>query len=216
MTVRRRLLPTLLLLALLPGAALAAPREFAFTQLNKTYTDFVSEFAPIEQGALTIDLSSPHQVLVLKENHVRLEPAGDGGQKAHLELRLMGSGWLVADLTAAGMTTRLQDQLLVPEQIIAVDGKAKIERIEGGYRVTPTELPGKVEVRIQSKVGNGLLSWCDRASAMPFVSLDCTGLERSLDRVAVPMPAAGTPYYLPDADLTPADRQALDAYLAGR
>lgn len=194
----------------------AAPREFAFPELNKTYTDFVSEFAPIEQGGLTVALTSPRQVLVLKENHVRLEPAGAGGHKAHLELRLFGSGWLVADLTAAGMSTRLQDELLVPEQTVVVDGKAKLERVEGGYRVTPTELPPQVLVKIQSKVTNGLLNWCDRVSVMPFMSLDCPALERSLTTVAVPMPPRGQQYLLRDADLTAADRAALDDYLSVR
>lgn len=196
-----------------PATAAAAPaREMHFSKLSRTYTDLVSELAPIQQGPLTVRLSSPNHVLVVKDTRLMLTPATAGVHTAHLEIDLSGKGWLVGDVEAAGMATRLQDELYVMPQTVALDGKVRLRRVPSGYEVEPLELPKEVAVLIQSKLTNDLLRWCEGISI--FSGFDCGGLEQSLTRIAVPMPAtAGDKYHLPDAELTPDERALLDSFL---
>ncbi len=170
----------------------------------------MGDLQPITQGPVTVDLSSPSHTLVLKSNRLVLTPEG-GAHRAHLELELLGKGQLIADLEGAGLQTRLQDELFVPPQTLSLDGKVRMRRIEGGYEVTALESPAQVELAIQSKLTNDILGLCDGVAL--FTGLDCAALERALTRAKIPMPAAGGTYLLPDADLTEADRAALDAYL---
>ena len=66
------------------------------------------------------------------------------------------------------------------------------------------ELPRRVEVRIQSKLANQLVSWCEGLALL--LPMDCAGMERSLAVAAIPMPEPGGEYLLTDAELTPEDR----------
>lgn len=207
-----------LLLAVSAGAAntafaAEAERAFSFSKLNRSYENLVGDLQPITQGPLTVELSSPGHTLILKSNRLVLSPlsAPAGAQRARLVLELMGKGQLVADVEGAGLETRLQDELFVPPQTVALEGKVKMRRVAGGYEVTPLELPAKVEVKIQSKLSNDLLTLCGGVAIL--TGLDCGGLERSLSVAAVPLPAPGGAYLLPDEDLTDADRAALDAWL---
>lgn len=204
----------LALLAFLAGPPLAAePRSFSFTKLNRSYDNLVGELQPITEGPLTVELSSPGHTLVLKGNQLVLTPlAGASEHLARLELDLMGKGHLVADVEGAGLRTRLQDEVFVPRQTLKLEGKVRMRRAEGGYEVTPLELPQKIEVAIQSRLSNDLLTLCDGVAI--FTGLDCGALERSLSRAAIPLPAVGGSYLLPDSDLTDGDRAALDALLA--
>lgn len=194
------------------GFAAAEERAFSFSKLNHTYENLVGDLQPISQGPLTVELSSPGHTVILKSNKLVLSPLPAGAQQARLELELMGKGQIVADVEGAGLETRLQDELFVPPQTVALQGKIKMRRVAGGYEVTPLELPPKVEVKIQSKLSNDLLTLCGGVAI--FTGLDCAGLERALSVAAVPLPAAGGAYLLPDEDLTDADRAALDAWLA--
>ncbi len=205
--------PLLLLLCAAPGRA-AEEQTFTFSLLDKTYTNLAGDIEPIVQGPLTVRPSSPKNSLTLKENRLRLRPTGDGTFVGRLELDVFGKGWLVADVEAGGMETRFQDELMVPPQTLALDGKVKLERVDGGYRATALETPRSVEVVLQSKLVSGLLTWCDTASAVPFAGINCTGLERSLTHVALPLPGPGATYFLGDADLTAAERAELDGLLA--
>ena len=190
----------------------ASAREMRFSKLSRTYTDLVSELAPIQQGPLTVRLSSPSHVLVVKDTRLRLTPAAAGAHSAHLEIDLSGKGWLVGDVEAAGVATRLQDELYVMPQTVALDAKVRLRRVPSGYEVEPLELPKQIDVVIQSKLTNDLLGWCEGISI--FSGFDCGGLERSLNRVAIPMPAtAGEKYHLPDAELTTEERAQLDSFL---
>ena len=193
------------------AAAEPAAREFSFTKLNRTYTDLVTDLAPIQQGAVTLRLSSPEHSLVVKRNQLRLRPAEGGAHAGRMELDILGKGWLVADVEGVGIATRLEDELLVPPQTLAVEAKVKLQRAEGGYSVTTVELPRRVEVRIQSKLANQLVSWCEGLALL--LPMDCAGMERSLSVAAIPMPEPGGEYLLADAELTDEDRAALDAYL---
>ncbi len=221
MMPRNRKLPILLAAAGLCGAlagpplGAAEPRSFSFGKLNRSYENLVGDLQPITQGPLTVELSSPSHTLVLKSNKLLLTPLGEGAaaaHQAHLELELMGKGQLVADVEGAGLRTRLQDELFVPPQVLALDGRIRLARGEGGYQVTPLELPRQVEVKIQSKLSNDLLSLCDGVAL--FTGLDCGALERSLSVATIPLPAVGESYLLADGDLSEADRAALDALLA--
>jgi hypothetical protein len=207
----------LILLAASAAAPLAAaePVAFSFGKLNHSYENLVGELQPITQGPLTVELSSPSHVLVLKSNRLVLTPIGGAGakQQAHLELEILGKGQLVADVEGAGLSTRLQDELYVPPQTLALDAKIDLRRVEGGYQVTTLEMPARVDIKMQSKLSNQLLSLCGGVAL--FTGLDCDALERALSVATVPLPAGGGPYLLPDSDLTDADRSALDAFLAG-
>jgi hypothetical protein len=197
----------------LATVARAQDRTFTFTQLDRTYTDLVGEVQPIEQGPLTVRPSSPKNSVTLKENRLKLHPEGNGVYSGHLELDIFGKGWMVADVDAGSLSTRFQDELLLPPQTLRFDGKVKVERVEGGYRATALEAPRTFEIALQSKLVQSLLSWCDTASSVPFTRIDCTGMERSLTHVQIPLPGAGGPYFLADTDLTPDERRDLDGYL---
>ena len=195
------------------GAAQEAGREFSFVKLNRTYNNLVSNLAPIEQGAVVLRLSSPEHSLVVQSNRLRLRPVENGVHAGRMELAILGKGWLVADVEGAGMATRLEDELYVPPQTLVVEAKVKLARQEGGYGVTTVELPRQIQVNIQSKLSNQLLSWCDGFSLL--LPLNCEGMGRSLSVATIPMPEAGGEYFLEDAELTAEDRAALDAYLGG-
>ncbi len=196
-----------------PGTAQEPGREFSFAKLNRTYTDLVSELAPIEQGPVTVRLSSPEHSLIVQSNRLRLRPAEGGAHAGRLEVAILGKGWLVADVEGAGLATRLQDELMILPQTLAVEAKVKLRRGDGGYSVTTVELPRRVDVRIQSKLANQLVSWCEGLALL--LPMDCAGMERSLSVASIPMPEPGGDYLLADAELTPEDRAALDAYLGG-
>jgi hypothetical protein len=194
-----------------PGAAQDLGREFSFVKLNRTYNNLVSDLAPIQQGPVVLRLSSPEHSLVVQSNRLRLRPVEGGAHAGRMELSILGKGWLVADVEGAGMATRLQDELYVPPQTLVVEAKVKMARREGGYGVTTLELPRQIEVNIQSKLSNQLLSWCDGLSLL--LPLNCEAMGRSLSVATIPMPEAGGEYFLEDAELTAEDRAALDAYL---
>lgn len=192
-------------------AAAAEPRTFAFSKLNRSYENLAGDLQPITEGPLTVELSSPSHTLVLKQNRLVLTPGPAGDYLAQLELDILGKGQLIADVAGAGLSTRLQDELYVPPQKLALTARVRMRRVEGGYEVTPLELPSKIEVAIQSKLSNSLIGLCDGVAL--FTGLDCAALERALSRAAVPLPAAGGAHLLPDSDLTESDRAALDALL---
>jgi hypothetical protein len=197
----------------LATAARAADVDITFSLLNKTYTDLVGEVEPVVQGPLTVRPSSPKNALTLRANRLHLHPEGDGVFSGRLELDILGKGWLVADVEAAGMETRFQDELLVPPQTLRFDGKVKLERVPGGYRATAVETPRRFEVALQSKVVTSFLSWCDSASTVPFAHIECAGLEHGLTHVSLPLQGVGATYFVADTELTPAERQQLDALI---
>ena len=81
--------------------------------------------------------------------------------------------------------------------------------------MTSEQLPASVPVEIRSKLVNDLLGLCSGAALLSLGALDCSPLEKGLERPNVPMPAAGTVFFLSDADLTDSDRATLDELLAG-
>jgi len=215
----KRLLLTLIPAVLLLGAAGAAtvpspPGQFRFQRLNRSYPEAAPRIEPIVQGPLTIQLSAPRSNLTLSSNLLRLEPGPGGSHTAELRVEFLGSGWLVADVDIAGLTgTRLQDQVLVPPQAVTLEGRVRVTREPGAYVVTTEQLPKQIRVKIQSGVGTQIVSFCDRIPTL-LADLDCERLNQALTSAVVPLPPTGESYLLEDADLTPQERQQLEAYLA--
>lgn len=206
--------------ALLAASIEAAPgvgsgaSVFQFDRLNRSYQMDDSEVAPVRQGPVTIHLSSPRNTLVVKGHSVSLLPLGDGLHQASVGLDFMGSGDLTADLvTAAGTSSRLEDLVVMPRQTVRVDARVSFARVAGGWDVTAHSLPPKVKVDIQSRLAGSLVTVCGQMAV--FLGLDCDGLDRSLSRVDVPLPAAGSVFHLPEEELTAEEVARLEAYLAG-
>jgi hypothetical protein len=214
------LAPALLLLGgVVPGqgAAVSGDGELRFERFNRGYDQAVPEILPIEEGPVTVRLSSPRNSLTVRSHVLRLEPGAGSSYTADLRVEFSGKGWLVADVDVGGVSTRLQDEVKVPPQALEVQGRIRLRKVRGGYEVTPEQLPHSVSVRIESGIGRSLVDLCDGVSVLPLASLgdvDCVALERSLSRATVPLPAAGESFLLEDADLTPPERRRLDGYLA--
>jgi hypothetical protein len=212
--------PLVLTLLLLGGVVLgvvvaSVPGQFRFERLNRGYSEVAPEILPIEEGPVTIRLSSPRNNLIVRSHLLRLEPGAGNSHSADLRIEFMGKGWLVADVEVAGASTRFQDEVLVPPQALEMQGRVRMRRVRGGYEVTPEQLPRRVGVRIQSGVGRKIVNLCDGVSSLPFTSFDCASLEQRLSRAVVPLPAPGESFLLEDAELTPQERQQLDGYLSG-
>ncbi|HYG63151.1 MAG TPA: hypothetical protein VEL74_11260 [Thermoanaerobaculia bacterium] len=207
----------LLATLLVAGGALSqaeAPGQLQFARLNRTYSDVITEIEPIRQGPVTVRLSSPRHQLTVRNHLLRLEPGTGGSHSAELRVDFSGKGWLVADVDVAGMGGRLEDDVTVPAQSQTVEGRARVRKVAEGYLITPEQLPKSVRVRIQSGVGSRIAGFCDRAAALLFSNVDCGGLNRALSTAVVPLPAAGESYLLENAELTAAERQRIDSYLA--
>lgn len=200
---------------LLLGAAASPPGQFRFERFNRSYAEAIPEIAPIEQGPVTIRLSSPKSNLTLRSHFLRLEPGPGGSHSAELRVEFLGKGWLVADVDVGGLAaTRLQDQVLVPPQAATLEGRVRLTREPGAYVITTEQLPQQMRVRIQSGIANQVVGFCERIPVLPGTDLDCGRLDRALSTAVVPLPPAGESYLLEDAELTPAERSQLDAYLA--
>jgi hypothetical protein len=198
------------------AASAAAAAELRVGKYNRVYEDVAGELAPIEMPPVRIRLSSPSQAIVVKENLARLEPLGGGRFGGRFELELLGKGRLVVDLDLAGRPQRLEDEVLLPRQRIAIDGEARIERVEGGYRVRPEKLPPAVRVEVRSRLINEVLDLCGGAALLTLGALDCGPLQLALERPEVPLSGVAGELFLPDADLTSDERAAVDALLAAR
>ncbi len=197
-----------------PAAMAAVPgaRTFEFPSLNRTYQMDDSEMAPVQQGPITIRLSSPSNALVIRKHSVALQPLGDGSYRASVGLDFLGKGDLVADFeTANGSSSEMKDLVVVPPQKLHIDGRVRFARVADGWDVTALALPEQVEIDIRSRLANSLVTLCSQMAV--FLGLDCSGLDQSLSRVAVPLPPPGSVFHLPAADLTSAEAARLDAYL---
>lgn len=190
-------------------------RVFAFDRLNRGYEMDGSDIAPIRQGPVTIHLESPRNSLVLRDHSVALTPRGDGTFDTSIVLDFLGSGDLIADMvTDAGTSSRLDDLVIVPRQAVRLDGRVRFARVPGGWDVTALALPKKVEIGIQSRLVGNLVTMCGTMGV--FLGLDCEALDASLSRVDVPLPEAGSVFFLPEGELTEGEVGALERFLGQR
>lgn len=219
----RRTMPLLGTLSLLALAILAVTTEargaestFSFPSLERSYHDVADELAPVQQGPLTLRLRSPSNVVLVESHRVRLEPLGDGQFRGRLELTVRGGGELVGEADVAGMVTPVRDRLVLPRQRFEVPGRVVIESRPSGFAITPLELPSRLEVLIQSQLGNRLVGWCEQLGLLMLPALECGELEDSVTRVLVPLPSPGETLLLPFELLTEEERGRLEAFLGAR
>jgi hypothetical protein len=203
---------------LLTGAALAAaavaPAELRLTKYNRVYENLAGELAPIEAPPVRIRLSSPSQAILVKDNLARLTPLGGGRFDGRVEIELLGKGRLVVDVDLGESTQRLEDEVLLPRQRLAIDGVARIERAAGGYRVMAERLPPSLRVEIRSRIVNEVIDLCSGASLLSLGALDCGPLARALERPEIPLAGVARELFLPDGELTAEERATLDRLLA--
>lgn len=211
----RLVLGALLCFAARPIAAAEPTAEMRFVKLNRTYSDFVGELAPIGEEGLSVLLQSPRQAMILRDHRIRLTPlpGGRGRFAGEVELDIQGKGELIADVTIGPIVRRLNDELLVPPQTLRLASTVVICRVADGYEITPETLPARIEVAVQSQSLNQILALCDQAATLTLGAVDCSGLGRSLTRPAVPLPGGGGTLHLSDDELTDNDRLWLDTLI---
>ncbi|HYO13814.1 MAG TPA: hypothetical protein VE685_11530 [Thermoanaerobaculia bacterium] len=213
MKILRRTPLAALLALLLLAAAPVPPGPFEFERLNRSYSDVAPEIVPVTEGLVDIRLSSPSNQLTVVDHLLRLEPGPGGVHTAELRVEFEGRGLLVADIDVAGFGTRMQDQVVVPRQIANLEGRAAVQRVPEGYRIILEELPPRLAVHVESEMAGRIVGTCERAAQFSQVDVDCSGLDRKLSNIVFPTPRAGEVYLLEETDLTPAERERLDAYL---
>ena len=82
------------------------------------------------------------------------------------------------------------------------------------YRYTLLKMDQKeIAVRIQSKLAGRIVPLCHQL-ALVLVHLGCDALEEALSIVRVPMPPPGEVYFLSREELTEAEVEDLDTFLA--
>lgn len=190
--------------------AISGFSDFEFQRLNRPFRDLPVAMDPVESGPFHIVLSSPRHEVQLLRHRLRLRRLPDGTHDAELWVQFQGSGHLTADVSALGLGTRLEDQVDLPRQEKLLRARLRIARSREGYLVTTVSLPRSAEVQLKSRLGGDLVRWCEQ---IPFSLVSCEGLDRAFSSATVPLPAAGNTYLLANADLTPEDRKAFDAYL---
>jgi hypothetical protein len=205
-----------LLVALGGPASGQTPSEallsWEFPRLNRTYSAFIEELAPVEVGAARILLSSPDHSLTLLRHRARLRPDGDGGHHTRLEVEFSARGRIDAAITFGRVQGQLHDDVVVPLQSTVLEGRVALRRGEDGYVVTTLALPQQMTVAIESELGSRLVSLCHQF-ALVLIQLDCQTLETALTSVTVSLPPPGESYLLPDAELTDEDRKSIESYL---
>ncbi len=204
-----------LLAAAAPAAKRGAPLELSFAAFNGRFSEPGADLGAVEQGPLTLHLASPENALDVLEHRVRLVPLGDGSHRAELTAAVRGRGRLIADLSVGGGAPgRLVDEVVLPAQSLALEGRVRMAPGAEGYQVIPLELPRAVHLEVESALAGRLVTLCTGFTLLVPGGADCRGLGRALGRVAVPLPEPGEELLLPYAALGPTERRRLDEYLA--
>lgn len=206
--------------AVLAAAALAAearpaaaPAELSIAAFNGRYSQPGVAFDGVTVGPLAMRLSSPENAVYVDRHTVRLSPLGDGTHRAELTAAVRGGGRLVADLEVAGAPSRMADRVVLPPQTVTVEGRARFERVEGGWEIGVSELPPTVGLEIESALADRLVTLCEGLRLIALGAVDCAAIERSLRFVQAPLPAAGQTLYLAADQLAAGERRALEDYL---
>jgi hypothetical protein len=198
-----------LLLAATPDPPAGQGIELAY--LNQTRTNLDAELAPIREGPLSIQLSSPSNQLTLHRNRLVLTPSADGDPDAWVGAEFEGAGDLVADLEGGTLATQLQDQVVVPRQTVRLRGKVRVARDAESYRLRVLEAPPSVPVQIRSGLISRCVAVCRGLGLLAVV--DCGRLERALSTVQVPIRSDQAILSLPNAQLSATDRAYLDRFV---
>jgi hypothetical protein len=196
-----------------PLGADAEEIELGF--FNGVYDDLDSGLRPVRQGPLVIRFSSPEHRFEVHANRLALRPVPDAEDAddgegtvfdARVEVDFEGEGVLIADVEGAGVTRRLVDAVTAPRQTAVVQGRVRIGRTAGGYRITLVEIEPTVGVEIRSAVAGQIVDLCRALAVLPLVDLGCASLERALRVVRAPLPEPGTELFLPEGFLDADER----------
>jgi hypothetical protein len=211
-------LVVVLLLFLLSSAGGAEQRPestvFRFERLDRTYTSFVEELAPIELDSLTIVLRSADHSMTIERHSAELTPLGSSEYETVVGFSFQGRGVLDADVTIGLVESQLQDEIVLPSQSLRLAGRVRIESSEEGYTITLLESRHETaRVRIESRLAGRIIPLC-RQLALVLVNLGCDVLQEALSVIEVPIPEAGTIFFLPRVELTDQEAGDFDAYLA--
>ena len=198
-----------LLMAATPDPPAGQGIELAY--LNQTRTNLDFELAPIQEGPLSIQLSSPSHRLTLHRNRLVLTPSADGDPDAWVGAEFEGAGDLVADLEGGSIATQLRDHVVVPRQTVRLRGKVRVARDAEGYKLRVLEAPPSVSVQIRSDLIGRCVAVCRGLGLLAVV--DCGRLERALSTVQVPIRSDQAILRLPDDQLSAADRAYLDRFV---
>jgi hypothetical protein len=184
-------------------------------RIDGIHRDLLADIAPIEQGAIVIQLHSTNPVLEVAEHQLLLWPVEGGFHGARLTARFQGEAELQADLEVAGLPAEMTDFVELPEQETSIEAQLEITREESGYRVVAEELPRFIEVRVKSRLAGQMVTLC-RGLALfaPGSGAECEGLEQMLSVVRLPLPESGETYFIEAAKLTGFERDQLDGYLS--
>lgn len=188
-------------------------RVVSFERLNRVYERLIDDLVPVSIGPAELVLRSPEHSLTVSRHEATLRPLADGVFEATLELEVVGSGRIDADIAIGSLESRLSQELTVPRQTLRLKGAVTVRRAEEGYRVTTKRMPEAVRVRIESELGTQLFTVC-RQMALVLVSLDCNAIERAVTTIRAPLPEAGGDYLIRLEDTTKEEREHLDRFLA--
>ncbi len=176
---------------------------FPLSLLNGVHTNLAPELAPIQRGPVTVRIESPSHRLAVHGNQLTLRATDDGLVAAEFEVEFEGEGQLIANLEAV-VTSRLEDEVVIPRQTLRVSGLIQLRPAEDGYWITLVEMPTTVQVAIESKLLRQLVDLCEGFSG--FLPVSCDGLAEEASRATIPLPDAGEEVWLPGAYLTDAER----------
>ena len=204
-----------LLLCLLLAATTVSTTDrvtkFQFPRLNDTFRNLAPDIMPVSAAGLTINLRSPSNSLTVRSHDLELEPLGAARYRFHGRVDFLGEADLVAEF-AAGVPGEIEDRVLLPGQVVELDGEVDLVKMPGGYDLTTRRMPAALELEMQSRLGGQVVKLCDMMSF--FSGGDCSGLGTAFGKMRVPLPPPGETYFLADEQLTPEERQLIDGYLA--
>ena len=189
--------------------------DFPFDRAYGTYENVDIETLPMSNGVVDLRLSSPKNTVTLESGSLHLEPAEDGLHKAVLQVAFSGEGQLVTEVDFGTIPSRFEDQVRFPRQEHTVTAWVTIEPEEDGYRFVSKEMPETIRIEIESSRAEGLVGFCRRMSLFFAGDAGCEKLASMLSNPRVPLPKPGSDFLVRRSDLTEAECERMDLYLAG-
>ncbi len=183
----------------------AAGIEIGF--MNGVYQDLDSDLQPIQQGSLTIRVSSPEHKLTVHGNRLTLAPEDGGTLRAAIEVDFEGRGHLIADVEGIG---RFEDRVEAPRQRARAAGTVRLTRDGDSYLFTVVSADPYARLEIKSGVARQVVGAC-RIFAL-LLGLPCDGIEQALSVVRVPMPGPGEQIPVRADLLTDSEKTFLDRF----
>ena len=206
----------LVLLACLALGALAAAEgwtSFEFEHYNREYVNIRSGTQWERSGTIEATLTSPEHRLSIRDHSVDLQPAPEETYLARIRVNFSGEGDVVAELRMAGADTLLEDHVTAPQQEVEVLARLRFRQVDGGYELETVELPQSIEVEIESQLGDRIVGICQ--SGLSLLGVQCGGLDAMFSTATIPLPQPGGTYFIPEDNLSKAERIRLNRFLAG-